>query len=81
MNKIVGLKDAVHQLEVDVAALTEAERGVANWSELDRTRRDGSSAQDERHESLGQEARERAWQAKQKVNSQKDRIAQLTKAI
>ncbi|GKS87486.1 hypothetical protein AVMA1855_25060 [Acidovorax sp. SUPP1855] len=81
MSKIVELKDAVHQLETDVAALTAAEREVENWSYQDLNRRDGSSAQDERHERMGREARESAWQAKQKVNSQKNLIAELARAI
>lgn len=81
MNKIVELKNAVAQLEIEVAALTDAEREVANWDYSDLHRQDGSSAQDERHERLGRNARERVWQARQKVNLQKDLIAKLTSAI
>ncbi len=81
MNKIVELKNAVAQLEIEVAALTDAEREVANWDYSDLQRQDGSSAQDERHERLGRNARERVWQARQKVNLQKDLIAKLTSAI
>ena len=81
MNKIVELKNAVAQLEIEVAALTDAEREVANWDYSDLQRQDGSSAQDERHERLGRNARERVWQARQKVNLQKDLIANLTSAI
>lgn len=81
MSKIVELKDAVHQLEVDVAALTDAEQEVADWDYSDLHRRDGSGAQDERHERMGREARERVWQASRKVQLQKDLIAKLTSAI
>lgn len=81
MNKIVELKDAVNQLEADVTALMDAERELASWMHLDANRLDGSGAQDERHERMGRDARERVWQARQKVNSQKDLIAKLNIAI
>lgn len=81
MNIIDELKVAVQQLEVEVAALTDAEREVANWSYSDLNRRDSSSAQDERHERISREARERASQARQKVKSRKDLIAELTNSI
>jgi len=81
MNNIVELKNAVVQLELDVAALTNAVREVENWEYSDLHRQDGSSAQDERHERMGRNARERVWQASQKVNLQKDLIAKLTSAI
>lgn len=81
MNKIVELKDAVQQLEVDVAALKDAEQGEAEWTRHDLNRRDGSGAQDERHDRMGREARERVWRAKQKVNTQKALIANLANGI
>lgn len=81
MSKIDELKGAVNQLEVDVAELTDAEKAEEQWSHLDLTRRDGSGAQDERHESSGEKARERVWRAKQKVNTQKELIANLTNAV
>jgi hypothetical protein len=81
MSKIEELKDAVHQLEVDVAALTDAMREVEKWRGHDLNRRDGSSAQDERHERMGREARDLVWQARQKVKSQNELIAKLINAI
>ena len=81
MNKIAELKDAVVQLEVAVAALTDAEREMANWKYSDQHREDGSSAQDERHERLGREAREVLQQARQKVDLLKELIAKLSSAI
>ena len=81
MSKILELKDAIHQLEDDVAALANAKRELENWKEQDRHRRDGSSAQDERHERMGREASERVWQAEQKIHSQKDLIVKITHAI
>lgn len=81
MNKTVDLKDAFSQLEVDVAALAIAEQEVDNWNDLNRDRLDGSGAQDERHERMGEGVRERALQARQKVNSQKALISKLLSAI
>jgi hypothetical protein len=81
MSKIEELKYAVHQLEVDVAALTDAMREVENWRGHDLNRRDGSSAQDERHARRGEDASELVWQARQKVKLQNELIAKLTNAI
>lgn len=81
MNKIVELNDAVRQLGVLVAALAAAEKELENWRYSDLNRRDGSSAQDERHERIGRDASERVSQARQKVNLQKDLIAKLNSAI
>ena len=81
MKKIEELKNAVNQLEVDVAALKDAEQAVKNWQYGDLHRQDGSSAQDARHERMGREAHERVSQASQKVCLQKALIAKLTNEI
>jgi hypothetical protein len=81
MSKIVELKSAVNQLEVDIAELTDAENAEAQWSHQDQNRRDGSGAQDERHDRMGRDARDRVWRAKQKVNTQKTLIANLANVI
>jgi hypothetical protein len=81
MKKILELKQAVEQLEACIAELSDAEKELSNWQYQDLHRRDGSSAQDARHEEFGREARDRVWQAKQKTESQKKLIATLTSAV
>lgn len=81
MSKIDDLKEAVAKLEVDLAALGDAERGLSNWEDHDLNRRDGSGAQDARHEEMGRNASMRVTEAKHKVESQKTLVAALTGAI
>lgn len=78
MKKIDELKAA---LEVEIDALAAADREVANWSYQDLHRQDGSGAQDARHERIGRETREHASHVRQKVESLKNQIAELTKGI
>lgn len=79
--KIAELKAAVDQLGVAVIALREAEQEEANWKFSDLHRQDGSRAQDERHERMGQKASERVGQARLNFNLQKDLVEKLTRAI
>ena len=79
--ELVELKNAVDQLEVDLDELTKAEQAKEQWRHQDLSRRDGSWAQDERHDRMGQEADDRVRQAKQKVNAQKERFINLVNAI
>jgi hypothetical protein len=80
MSKMDELKQAVAQLEVDIAELSAAEKELSNWEDHDLHRRDGSGAQDARNEESGRDVRDRVWQAKQKVESQKRLIATLANA-
>lgn len=81
MSKIDDLKEAVAKLEVDLAALSDAERDLSNWEEQDLKPRDRSSAQDARHEEMGRNASMRVRDGKHKVDSQKALVAVLTSAI
>lgn len=59
------------------ATLAGALRDMDNWEEHDRTRSDGSGAQDRRHEETGQWIRERIRDARQDIHEQNALIAQL----
>lgn len=57
--------------------LKEAEEALAQWQEHDFNRRDGSGAQDRRHEERGERLRDAVSSARQAVEAQKRFIAQL----
>lgn len=57
--------------------LKKAEEALAQWQEHDFNRRDGSGAQDRRHEERGERLRDAVWSARQAVEAQKRFIAQL----
>ncbi len=81
MSKIDDLKQAVAKLEVDVAALSDAERDLSNWEDQDLNRRDDSSAQDARHEEMGRNESMRVREENHKIESQKALVVALTSAI
>lgn len=81
MSKVDELKQAVEQLQVDVADLHAAENELNGWHEHDLRRRDGSTRQDTLHEEHGQELRDSVWHAKRKVESQKGLISTLLSAV
>lgn len=81
MSKIEELKQAVEKLEVCVTALVDAERDRSNWEDHDLSRRDGSSAQDARHEEMGRTASMRVNEARREVEAQKSVVAALSKVI
>lgn len=81
MRKILELKQAVAQLEVDVAVLSTAEKALSDWQRHGLERRDGSDSQDALHEEQGQNVRARLWQAKRQVESQKKLVASLASAV
>lgn len=81
MSKVLELKQAVEKLEVDIAELEAAEKELSAWRDYDLHRRDGSAGQDALHEEHGQEVRDRVWQAKRKVESQKKLVSSLANAV
>jgi hypothetical protein len=81
MRKVLELKQAVEQLEVDIAALSAAEKELSDWQNYDLDRRDGSGRQDALHEENGQDARDRVWKAKQTFESQKKLVSTLASAV
>ena len=81
MDKMNELKQAVETLEACVTELRAAESEESSWLQQDLNRRDGSARQDALHEEFGQDARERVWQAKQKLAAQKKLVSELTKAV
>lgn len=65
----------------ELARLEQEHKGDAEaldqWEEQDMTRRDGSGAQDRRHEERGERLRNAEWSSRQAVEKQKRYIAQL----
>lgn len=81
MSSIEDIKQAVAKLEIDLAALRNAEQDLSNWEHHDLHRRDGSSAQDARHDEIGQTSRADVRDARSQVESQKALIARLLNGI
>lgn len=81
MNKIEELKQAVAKLESDLTELAGAERGLSNWQDQDLNRRDGSSAQDARHDEMGRQASMKLTVVQRQVDEQKTSIVALVKVI
>ena len=68
---------ALQQLAQLEQELKEAEEALAQWQEYDLNRRDGSGAQDRRHEERGERMRNAVWSARQAVDARKRYVAQL----
>lgn len=81
MSNIDDIKQAVEKLGVDLATLRDAEQDLSNWEHSDLHRRDGSSAQDARHDEIGRSSREDVADARSQVESQKALIARLLNGI
>lgn len=59
------------------AELKSADDELSSWYHHDLNRRDGSGAQDRRHEERGDSLKERLYQAGKKVEAQEQLIASL----
>lgn len=81
MSKIEELNQAKAKLEIDLAALRDAESDLSFWKYQDMNRSDGSGSQDARHDKMGRDAQDRVDHAKNQVEKQKALVQELEKAI
>lgn len=77
MREIEELQQALDLLNKYVAELTDAQSELSSWQSHDLHRKDGSGAQDARHEKHGRDAQDDVYDAKRKVESQARIVAAL----